>query len=247
MRGALLTLALLAAVTALSTSIVGPWSPGRAAVAGLAAAFLVSALAVLALRWIRPPTTAFMVGARRRRGPGAAIHHEWVPYEGVAPSMRLAAIGCEDVHFQSHCGFDWSSIRRAARHNRKGGPLRGASTISQQVAKNLFLWRGRSYLRKALEAYFTLLIEAAWPKRRILEVYLNIAQFGPDVFGVGAASRILLGKDVASLGPQDAALLAAAVRNPEHRDVRRPTPDVRLRQVMIMDSVRRLDLDPDRL
>jgi monofunctional biosynthetic peptidoglycan transglycosylase len=247
MRGTLLTLALLAAMTALSTSIVGPRSSGRAAVAGIAVAFLVSALSVLALRWIRPPTTAFMLGARRRRGRGAAIHHEWVPYERMAPSMRLAVIGAEDVHFLSHCGFDWSSIRRAARHNREGGPRRGASTISQQVAKNLFLWPGRSYLRKALEAYFTVLIEAAWPKRRILEVYLNIAQFGPGVFGVGAASRILLGKDVASLGLQDAALLAAALPGPDRRDVRRPAPAVRLRQVMIMDSVRRLELDPDRL
>ena len=231
----------------LSAGVARPGSPGRAALAGLAAVFVVSALPVLALRWIRPPTTAFMVGTRRRQGPGAAIHHEWVPYEGVAPSMRLAAIGAEDAHFLSHGGFDWSSIRRAARHNREGGPRRGASTISQQVAKNLFLWPGRSYLRKALEAYFTVLIEAAWPKRRILEVYLNIAQFAPDVFGVGAASRMLLGKDVASLGLQDAALLAAALPSPDRHDVRRPAPAVRLRQVMIMDSVRCLDLDPDRL
>ncbi len=238
---------LLSAVATLAAGVARPRSPGQAALTGLAAVFLVSALPVLALRWIRPPTTAFMAGARRRRGPGSAIHHEWVPYEGVAPSMRLAAIGAEDAHFVSHAGFDWSGIRRAARHNREGGPRRGASTISQQVAKNLFLWPRRSYVRKALEAYFTVLIEAAWPKRRILEVYLNVAQFGPDVFGVGAASRILLRKDVASLNLQDAALLAAALPSPDRTDIRRPAPAVRLRQMMIMDSVRRLDLDPDRL
>ncbi|HXJ83219.1 MAG TPA: monofunctional biosynthetic peptidoglycan transglycosylase [Candidatus Methylomirabilis sp.] len=247
LRGAPVTLALLAAVAMLTVGVASPVSPIRVCLAALAAVFLASAVPVLALRWIRPPITTFMIWARRRRGRGPAVHHEWVPYEAVAPSMRLAAIGAEDVHFVSHAGFDWPSIRRAARHNREGGPQRGASTISQQVAKNLFLWPGRSYLRKAVEAYFTVLIEAMWSKRRILEVYLNIAQFGPDIFGVGAASRILLGKDVASLSPQDAALLAAVLPNPDRYDARRPAPAVRLRQVMIMDSVRRLDLDPDRL
>jgi monofunctional biosynthetic peptidoglycan transglycosylase len=241
------TLALLAAVATLLAGLARPSSLGRVCLAGLAAIFLVSALPILALRWLRPPTTAFMLGARRRQGPGTTVRHEWVPLEGVAPTMRLAAIGAEDVHFMTHSGFDWPSIRRAARHNREGGPRRGASTISQQVAKNLFLWPGRSYLRKTAEAYVTVLIEAMWPKRRILEVYLNIAQFGPDIFGVGAASRILLGKTAATLSVRDAALLAAALPSPDRYDVRRPAPAVRLRQVMIMDSVRRLNLDPDRL
>jgi monofunctional biosynthetic peptidoglycan transglycosylase len=129
-----------------------------------------------------------------------------------------------------------------------GGARRGASTITQQVAKNLFLWPGRTYLRKAIEAYFTVLIEAVWTKRRILEMYLNIAQFGPSVFGIGAASRVLLGKTPSALTLQDAALLAAVLPNPNRYDVRRPSPPVRLRQVLIMDSVRRLgELDPDRI
>ena len=248
LRGSLVTLALFGAVVMVWVSLARPLTPSRACLALLAALFLASALPVLVLRWVQPPTTAFMIRTRRRRrGPETSVHHEWVPYEVVSPSMRLAAIGAEDAHFVSHAGFDWPSIRRAVRYNREGGPRRGASTITQQVAKNLFLWPGRSYLRKGLEAYFTVLIEAMWPKRRILEVYLNIAQFGPDVFGVGAASRVLLGKEVSDLGPQNAALLAAALPSPGRYDVRRPSPAVRLRQVMIMDSVRRLDLDPDHL
>jgi monofunctional biosynthetic peptidoglycan transglycosylase len=241
-------LALGGLVVVMALSLGRPLTPARACLALVTSLFLASALPVLVLRWVRPPTTAFMLSIRRRRrGMERPVHHEWVSYGAVSPSMRLAVIGAEDARFVSHAGFDWPSIRRAARHNREGGPWRGASTITQQVAKNLFLWPERSYLRKAMEAYFTVLIEATWPKRRILEVYLNIAQFGPDVFGVGAASRVLLGKDVSTLGPQDAALLAAVLPSPSRYDVRRPSAVVRLRQMMIMHSVRRLDLDPDRL
>jgi monofunctional biosynthetic peptidoglycan transglycosylase len=212
----------------------------------LIAAFFMPAVPVVALRWLRPPMTPLMVWTRLGHRSAAPILHDWVRYGAIAASMRLAAIGAEDAHFLAHSGFDWSSIRRALRHNRRGGSKRGGSTITQQVAKNLFLWPGRSYLRKAIEAYLTVIIEATWTKRRILEVYLNVAQFAPSVFGIAAAARVLIGKPASDLSRQEAALLAAVLPNPHRYDVRHPSPAVRLRQVMILDSMRRLGaLDPD--
>jgi monofunctional biosynthetic peptidoglycan transglycosylase len=222
-----------------------PRPPGAVAsvATGTLAVLVVAPVAVvLALRWLRPPTSAFMARARRRRrrsGEGP-IAHEWVDYEGIAPAMRLAAIAAEDSYFALHHGFDWESIRSARTRNREGAAVRGGSTISQQVAKNLFLWPARSYLRKTIEAYFTVLIEALWPKRRTLEIYLNIAQFGPGVFGVAAAARALAGKEPTALTRQEAALLAAVLPSPARYQADRPTPFVRLRQVLILDNMKRL-------
>src|SRR6267154_2296363 len=143
-------------------------------------------LTVLALRWLNPPTSAFMIesslAALRAGERDYATHYQWVDLEQISPQAALAVIASEDQQFPFHTGFDFKSIREAVRHNAASRHKRGASTISQQVAKNLFLWSGRSYVRKGLEAAFTLLIEVCWPKERILEVYLNVAQFGPGVY-----------------------------------------------------------------
>jgi monofunctional biosynthetic peptidoglycan transglycosylase len=216
----------------------------------------IASVVVLSLRWVNPPTTAFMwrtTSAQRRAnsqleadGPAAnrtpsRVEFTWVPEAELAPELRLAAIAGEDVYFAVHDGFDWESLRSARADNRTAGRRqRGGSTISQQVAKNLFLWPRRSYLRKGLEAYLTVLIEATWPKRRILEVYLNIAQFGPVTFGAEAASRRFFDKPAAALSRSEAALLVAALPSPEQRRVDRPDRAVRYRQLLIVGSMNKL-------
>jgi len=201
---------------------------------------LVSLVLVLPWRWIAPPTTAFMVRSwieRRDAGDGA-VHHRWLPFEEISPQLAIAVVAAEDQKFPSHHGFDFESISQALR-DRLHRP-RGASTISQQVAKNLFLWRERSLLRKGLEAYLTLLIEGLWPKRRILEVYLNVAEFGPGVFGAGAASELLLGKRARELSLEEAALLAAVLPSPKRMSPRRPSDYLRRRALEIEAEARNL-------
>ena len=173
-------------------------------------------------------------------GKKGAIRYQWVDAEKISPYMRLAAVAGEDQLFPYHWGFDFESIREALEHHRRGGRLRGASTITQQVAKNLFLWSGRSYIRKGLEAYFTVLLELLWPKSRILEVYLNIAEFGDGIYGVRAAARTYLRKSPAALTRMDAALLAAVLPNPERFKVRRPSPYVRRRLHWIRQQMEQL-------
>src|ERR1700691_216669 len=185
----------------------------------LLGALLLLAVSVLALRWIPPPTSAFMLTARIQAMLAAEhdyqTRYQWVPLEAIAPQAAIAVIASEDQQFPFHAGFDFKSIREAVRAHERGGKLRGASTISQQVAKNLFLWSGASFVRKGLEAVFTVMIEAFWPKERILEMYLNIAQFGRGIYGVQAAARAFFHKDAARLNSAEGALLAAALPNPE--------------------------------
>jgi monofunctional glycosyltransferase len=186
-------------------------------------------LAVLSLRWINPPTSAFMLGTRIAAladgDRSYRTHYEWVDLEQISPQAALAVIAAEDQQFPFHAGFDFKSIREAVRHNArsKNRHIRGASTISQQVAKNMFLWSGRSYFRKGLEAGFTLLIEWCWPKERILEVYLNIAEFGRGIYGVQAAARHFFHEDARRLDRADSALLAAVLPNPRHYRVEAPS------------------------
>lgn len=185
---------------------------------------MMSAGTVLALRWVDPPTSSFVLQNRALAGGAAArIQHRWVDYPDIAPEVALAVIAAEDQRFFDHFGFDFESILDAIEERRREGRLRGASTISQQVAKNLFLWPGRSWLRKGLEAYFTVLIEALWPKRRTLEIYLNFAQFGKQVFGVGAASQRFFGKEPSRLSAHEAALLASVLPAPSRLDVVAPS------------------------
>lgn len=193
---------------------------------------LVPAMLVLILRWLDPPSSAFILQRQYElwnEGSEQVVRQHWVPATHIAPAMKLAAIAAEDQRFREHWGFDLDAIAGAVRDRAKGGRLRGASTISQQVAKNLFLWSGRSWGRKALEAYFTLCIELLWPKRRILEVYLNIAQFGPNIFGVEAASRHFYAQSAAQLGARQAAQLAAVLPNPYAWRVEAPSPSIQQR------------------
>jgi monofunctional biosynthetic peptidoglycan transglycosylase len=202
-----------------------------AAVAALLAAFG-PVLALLPLRWIPPPTSAFML---QHDGP---VRYRWVPWREISPHVPVAVVAAEDQKFPQHHGFDFASIASAvSEEERRAGRLRGASTISQQVAKNLFLWPGRSWLRKGLEAWLTLWVEWLWPKRRILEVYLNIAEFGPGVFGVGAASAAYFGEPPARLGPAEAARLATVLPDPRRMRVNDPGPYATLRAAQIREQV----------
>jgi monofunctional biosynthetic peptidoglycan transglycosylase len=191
------------------------------------AAIVAAAAAVLALRWLNPPTSAFMLEARAHAALAGEQHYRtryhWVSLEEISPQAAIAVIASEDQTFPFNAGFDLKSIRAAVRAHEHGARLRGASTITQQVAKNLFLWSGRSFVRKGLEAGLTLLIDALWPKERVLEVYLNIAQFGRGIYGVEAAARVFFGKRAAALTGADSALLAAVLPDPRRLHVDAPS------------------------
>lgn len=171
---------------------------------------------------------------------GEDYRYNWVEWEGIAAEASLAVVAAEDQLFPRHFGFDFSAIRQALRDYQASARLRGASTISQQVVKNLFLWPERSLLRKSLEAYLTVLLELIWPKRRILEVYLNVAQFGDSTFGIGAASRAYFGKSPAALEPRECALLAAVLPNPTRYKVENPSSYVRARRDWILRQMKQL-------
>lgn len=201
------------------------------------AAALASIVAVAAFRVLPVPVTAFMAAERlaaRADAKPVEQAHAWVPWDRISPYAAVAVIAAEDQKFLAHRGFDLQAIGQAMQEAERGGRLRGASTISQQVAKNLFLWSGQSWVRKGLEAWFTVWIEFLWPKRRILEVYLNSAQFGRGTWGVQAASRRFFGKDAAKLTRHEAALLAAVLPSPTRYRVVNPGPYVRERQQWIL-------------
>lgn len=202
---------------------------------------------VVALRWIAPPFSAFMLEQRveglawpARR---VAIDYRWTPLEKISSEMRLAAVASEDQRFLEHHGFDLGEIHDAIEAHEGGRRLRGASTISQQVAKNLFLWPGRNLLRKGLEAGATVMIEALWPKRRILEVYLNIAEFGDGIYGVDAASRRFFHHGPSRLTRHEAALLAAVLPNPVRFHADHPSTYVQRRAWWIERQMIRLGPD----
>jgi monofunctional biosynthetic peptidoglycan transglycosylase len=206
----------------------------------------VTVLPVLVLRWVDPPTSAFMLERRvqgvlapSRRVP---IRYQWADWDDIAPSLKLAVVASEDQRFLDHDGFDFAAIRDAMEKNRPGR-TRGASTISQQVAKNLFLWPGRNFLRKGLEAGMTLLLEVFWPKERILEVYLNVAEFGDGVYGAAAASRQFFNKQPSRLTRHEAALLAAVLPNPKRFLVSRPSMYVQRRSWWIERQMWHLGAD----
>ena len=204
----------------------------------------VTAVAVLLLRWIDPPTSAVMLTARVQatlaHDAGYHTDYRWVSLERISPHAALAVIASEDQLFPFHNGFDLNSIREAVRASERGKRLRGASTISQQVAKNLFLWSGRSFVRKGLEAWFTVLIEALWPKERILEVYLNIIQLGKGLYGVEAASERYFHGPATRISSSEAALLAAVLPNPVRLHVDNPSRYVLSRRDWILEQMRDL-------
>jgi monofunctional biosynthetic peptidoglycan transglycosylase len=205
----------------------------------LAALFLVALLTtvlVLPWRWLNPPTTAFMWrAAQQSEQKNTQI---WLPIEAISPNVGIAVIAAEDQKFPDHYGFDIDQIRDAL--SAAGGAQRGASTISQQLAKNLYLWPTQSYARKVVEAYLTLAIEGYWPKRRILEVYLNIAEFGPGIYGVGAAAERLLYTPALDLSRYQAALLAAVLPSPKRMSPRDPSTYVTQRAYDIMRAAEQL-------
>ena len=195
----------------------------------LAVVLAAATLLVVGYRWVDPPVTAYKWQEGWRLGE---VRHEPVPMARIAPVMARSAVAAEDANFCLHWGFDMGAIRVAIAE----GSGRGASTISQQVVKNVYLWHGRTWLRKALEAAITPLVEAAWPKRRILEVYLNIAEFDEGVFGVEAAARHYFGVGAENLGAVQAARLAAVLPDPKGRSASTPSAALRRRAAMIMDG-----------
>jgi monofunctional biosynthetic peptidoglycan transglycosylase len=208
----------------------------RWAVRGLLLAAVL--LVALVFLWgkVNPPTTLYMIGETRRLG---GIEQDWVPMERIAPVMARAAVAAEDANFCLHWGFDVAAIRAAIAE----GGERGASTISQQVVKNVFLWHGRSWPRKVLEAGLTPLVEAVWSKRRILEVYLNVAEFDTGVFGVGAAAQHYFGVPAADLSDVQAARLAAILPSPKDRSAAEPSSFVRTRAAAIRDGAATIAAD----
>jgi monofunctional biosynthetic peptidoglycan transglycosylase len=210
---------------------------GRTLLLAVAAWAAVTVAVVVLLRWVNPPTTAFMLrdraGALLSRDADYAFRHEWRDWERISRYAPLAVVAAEDQRFPFHHGFDFEQIDKALADRERGRRVRGASTISQQVAKNLFLWPGQSWFRKGLEAGLTVLIELAWPKQRILEVYLNVAEFGRGTWGVQAASERYFRKDAAKLTRGEAALLAAVLPAPKRYRVDAPGPYVSRRQAWI--------------
>lgn len=190
-------------------------------------ALVASVTLVLTYRTTNPTTTSVMLqhswnlGSKGKQSKD--IRYRWVDWEQISPYVKIAAITSEDQRFTQHNGFDFDSIQKALEDSRQGEPLRGASTITQQVAKNLFLWTNRSYIRKGLEAYFTILIELFWSKQRILEVYLNIAQFGDNVYGVDAAARTFFDVSASELTIVQSALLVTALPSPSRYDLSDPS------------------------
>lgn len=205
---------------------------------------IISILVVLPLRWINPPGSMMMV-LQRMDAAGKAdkafhLRYRWKDWNQISDHLALAVMASEDQKFPFHHGFDLEAMADAVETRLAGGRLRGASTISQQVAKNLYLWPEKSFVRKGLEAYFTVLIEALLSKRRILEIYLNIAEFGPGLFGAEAASRHYYRKPAIDLHPLQAARLAAILPSPKRYNPRNPSKTVRLRTRWIQKQMRQL-------
>ncbi|MGH8279282.1 MAG: monofunctional biosynthetic peptidoglycan transglycosylase [Gammaproteobacteria bacterium] len=196
---------------------------------------------------VNPATTAFMrtrlLYLQSHGEPHARIEYHWENYADIAPAMHLAVVASEDQTFPFNHGFNMRAIEAALRHNRTHRRILGASTITQQTAKNLYLWSGRTYFRKALGAYFTVLIDIEWSKRRVLEMYLNVAQFDSRAFGVGAAARQLFGVTPGQLTSGQAALLAAALPSPDRSDAADPSAYLRRRQDWILEQMQQLGPD----
>jgi len=203
---------------------------GTWALIALPVVLLLSMLLTLPLRWVDPTTTAFMLQDDSGRVP---VMFEWRDWDSIGDTVALAVVAAEDQRFAEHWGIDLKSVKDALDSASGGSRLRGASTITQQLAKNLYLWPGRSWARKGIEAYLTVFVELLWPKQRILEIYLNVAEFGRGTWGVQAASRRFFGKDAAQLRPAEAALLAAVLPSPKRYRADAPGPYLRKRQAWI--------------
>lgn len=199
--------------------------------------FIASVLVVFLMRWINPIFSSIMIQRQIEaflEGEFKFIKNSWIDYDDVSKYVPLALISAEDQNFPDHYGFDFEQIKKALKENSHRKRIRGASTISQQLSKNLFLWEGKSFIRKGVEAYFTLLIETLWDKKRIIEVYMNIIELGDMTFGVACASEIYLKKDASKLSPSQAALIASVLPNPKRFQISRPSGYVRARQNWVL-------------
>jgi monofunctional glycosyltransferase len=198
---------------------------------------------IILLKWINPPITITQLVSWVS---GHGLKRDYVGRNSISPNARLAVIASEDQLFPDHHGFDWKSIKKAQRYNeRKPGRIRGASTISQQVAKNVFLWQGRSWIRKGLEVYFTFMIELIWGKKRIMEVYLNVIEMGDGIFGIEMASNIYFNKSAKNLTRQEAAMIAACLPSPKRYKVKPLSAFVAARSGSIMQQMNNLQTDSD--
>lgn len=203
---------------------------------------LFSLLPVVLLRWLPVPGSMLMIERwmQARDNPQFELQHHWMPYHELPDNLKMSVIAAEDQRFSEHYGFDLKAIQAAIEHNQRGGSLRGASTLSQQVSKNLFLWSGRSWPRKGLEVWFTLAIETLWPKQRILEVYLNIVEWDDGVFGIAAASQRHFGVTPNRLSDQQAAQLAAVLPSPRRWSAANPPPHALQRSTWIRRQAQQL-------
>ena len=205
--------------------------------------FVAQLLYIVILKWINPPLTLTQIGSLVS---GHGIKRDYVSGNDISPNLKLAVMAAEDQIFPNHGGFDWKHIKKAIDNNqRKPNRVRGASTISQQTAKNVFLWQGRDWLRKGLELYFTKMIEWIWGKQRILEVYLNVIETGPGIFGAEAAAQSYFDKPAKNLSRRQAAMMAACLPNPKKYSVKPPSPYVSGRSNWIQGQMRFLEKDPD--
>ncbi|MFT6925749.1 MAG: monofunctional biosynthetic peptidoglycan transglycosylase [Psychromonas sp.] len=200
------------------------------------ALFAVSVLLTLPLRWFNPFTTAFIV--QEPLEEQKLIPLNWIPYADIADNLAISIVASEDQKFPHHYGFDFTALSKALNEDRE--QTRGASTITQQLVKNIYLWSGRSYFRKGLEAYLTVLIECFLPKRRILEIYLNVVEFAPGIYGIGRASRELFFRSPSQISAHQAALLAAVLPNPKGLSAKYPSQYVLQRAAQIQIAVKSL-------
>jgi monofunctional biosynthetic peptidoglycan transglycosylase len=197
---------------------------------------------LLILKWMNPPLTLTQLSSFFH---GYGLKRDYVSMNNISPYAKLSVIASEDQLFADHDGFDFKSIEKAMKHNQKSKSLHGASTISQQVAKNIFLWQGRSWIRKALEVYFTFMIEELWGKKRILEMYLNVSEMGKGVFGIEAAAKFYFNKHARSLTRNESAMIAACLPNPKVFTVKPMSKRVATRYPWIVVQTIHLQDDPD--
>ena len=205
--------------------------------------FLLHFVYILILKWVNPPITLTQIGSLIS---GDGLKRDYIDIEDMSPYAKLAFMSAEDQKFPDHNGFDWKSIGKAMDYNKRNpNKVRGASTISQQVAKNVFLWQGKSWFRKGLEAYFTFMIEVCWGKKRILEVYLNSIEMGDGIFGIEKAAQIYFGKSAKNLSRQEAAMIAACLPNPKRYKVKPPSPYIMQHSLWVTRQMGFIEPDPD--
>lgn len=202
--------------------------------------FLVQLVYIVLLRWVNPPITVTQLGNWL---DGHGLRRDYVANEKISKNLKLAVMASEDQLFAEHNGFDWGSIQKAMQYNKKKKRVRGASTISQQTAKNVFLWQGRSWVRKGLEVYFTFMIELLWSKERILDIYLNVIEMGPGTFGAEAAAQRYYKKPAAKLTRMEAARIAACLPNPKKYKVNPVSPYITRRANWIVGQMNNLEGD----